>query len=159
MSWDISIISTFKEIFAEINWLRAPVGIILFGADSEFKEQVRKKFSSNVVGLTEIGYATVSASEGDSTNAPYILRAWNNLITLPGDYSADHTRRHEAVEYLSKAGAKVLIGVYVKHKPICEDTTTHPVKAISKFNKQVNALLKNPPTVDGLNHLIVISES
>ena len=159
MSWDISIISTFKEIFAEINWLRAPVGIILFGADSEFKEQVRKKFSGNVVGLTEIGYTAVSASEGDSANTPYILRAWNNLITLSGDYSADHTRRHEAVEYLRTAGAKVLIGVYVKHKPICEDTTTHPVEAISKFNKQVNALLKNPPTVDGLNHLIVISES
>lgn len=148
MCWDISIISTFKEVFAEINKIAEPVGIILFGADSEFKKQVCSKFSSNIKGIAEIEYTEPGLVA--SANHLIPLEGWNILVNLSGDQSIDHAKRHEAVTELKKVGVKILIGVYVKQRLAPPQTR--------RFNQQVANLLERPPTADGLNHLIIISE-
>ena len=99
MCWDISIISTFKEIFAEINSIREPVGIILFGADSKFKQEVLKRFSENL-------YSFAETASPELLNGLYLIMGKNILTTLSGDYSANHSKRHGAVEALKRIGAK-----------------------------------------------------
>ena len=151
MGWDISIISTFKEIFAEINSIKEPVGIILFGADSEFKRGVLKKFSKNLSGFAEVALPEL-------WNGLYLVSDKGVLATLSGDRSANHCDRHRTVEALKKIGAKKIIGIYVKQKPIklnLQPTPDH----VARFNWQVDMLLKDPPTAKGLNTLITVSEN
>lgn len=148
--WDISIISTFKEIFAEINSIREPVGIILFGADSKFKQEVLKKFSENL-------YSFAEDASPEFLNGLYLVIGRNILTTLSGDYSADHDKRHRTVEALKRIGAKKIIGIYVKQKPIKLNLQPIP-DYVARFNWQVDMLTKNPPTVDGLNSLVIVSE-
>ena len=150
MGWDISIISTFKEIFAEINSIKEPVGIILFGADSEFKREVLKKFSKNLSSFAE-------TTSPELLNGLYLVAGKSVLTTLSGDCSANHCDRHRTVEALKKIGAKKIIGIYVKQKPIKLNLQPMP-EHVAKFNRQVKMLLKNPPTAKGLNALIIVSE-
>lgn len=150
MGWDISIISTFKEIFAEINSIKEPVGIILFGADSEFKREVLKKFSKNLSSFAE-------ATSPELLNGLYLVAGKSVLTTLSGDCSANHCDRHRAVETLKKIGAKKIIGIYVKQKLIKLNPQPMP-EHVARFNWQVEMLLKNPPTAKGLNALIIVSE-
>ncbi len=150
MCWDISIISTFKEIFAEINSIREPVGIILFGADSKFKQEVLKRFSENL-------YSFAETASPELLNGLYLIMGKNILTTLSGDYSANHDKRHGAVEALKRIGAKKIIGIYVKQKPINLSLQPMP-DYVARFNWQVDMLTKNPPTVDGLNSLVIVSE-
>lgn len=156
MCWDISIVSTFKEIIAEINSIKEPVGIILFGADSEFKRQVLKKFADNLSKFTEIGYAGPDSIKLE--NGLYCVIGKNVLTSLSGDYSANHAERHKAVETIKRIGTKKVIGVYVKQKLIELNLQPMP-DYVKRFNWQVDALAKNPPTIDGLNNLIIVSES
>ena len=157
MAWDVSIISTFKEVIAGINWLDAPAGILLFGADSDFKDQVHEKFLNNIIGIVEIDVSDLP--QADSIGTASAPNGWNTLVVLTGDDSTDHAKRHHTVEALKRMGAKALIGVYVKQKPIYRESVIRPSGKCRKFNNQVVALLRTPPTLDGLNQLITISEN
>lgn len=157
MAWDVSIISTFKEVIAGINWLDAPAGILLFGADSDFKDQVHEKFLNNIIGIVEIDVSDLP--QADSIGTASAPNGWNTLVVLAGNDSINHAIRHNTVEALRRMGAKVLIGVYVKQKPIYRESVIRPSGKSREYNSQVVALLRNPPTLDGFNQLITVSEN
>ena len=104
MAWDVSIISTFKEVIAGINWLDVPAGILLFGADSDFKDQVHEKFLNNIIGIVEIDVSDLP--QADSIGTASAPNGWNTLVVLTGDDSTDHAKRHHTVEALKRMGAK-----------------------------------------------------
>lgn len=155
MGWDISIISTFKEVFAEINSIKEPVGIIIFGADSDFKDQVCAKFEAHVRGL-RINYSDSDSIQSAICQAP--TGEYNLTVELSGEDSANHWKRHEVVKMLKSAGFKVVIGLYVKQEQIQPWSAALP-EEIKKFNRQAAKLLGKPPTIYGLTNLIVVSES
>ena len=80
MAWDVSIISTFKEVIAGINWLDAPAGILLFGADSDFKNQVHEKFLNNIIGIVEIAVSNLPRADSMGTASAPNASALNTSV-------------------------------------------------------------------------------
>lgn len=150
--WEINRVSTPERIFDKINnEMAQPVGIILFGADCELKDDVLMECQRRVLNLAP-GYGdVVSASIFCQLDA-----GRNIMIVMDGNMSGDHKQRHRIVTALRDHGAKTIVGIFAKYQPIWlgdkrtaeEDST----------NEQAWALINRPPTADGLDYLLVVSE-
>lgn len=153
--WEINRVSTSERIFDKINnEMAQPVGIVIFGADCGLKDEVYMQCVERICNLAT-GY-------GGNGNMP--LRAAgrafserkNVLTAMFGGASGDHQQRHQVVTALRDLGAQSVVGIYVKYEPIWlgdGKTTDDDIT-----NQQAWALLNRPPTSDGLDYLLVVSE-
>ena len=153
--WEIRRVSTPERIFNKIKEEMAqPVGIVLFGADCEFKNEVIEAF------LARFGRGLVWDYYRSTTTARIeaVFRIGESfIIMLDSNESADHNVRHRLVQNLRNLGAKTAVGIYVK-------ATKEPIRPLMsslekvEFNKQITAIEQSNPTADGLDYFIVVEE-
>lgn len=156
--WEISRVSTPERILEKIKKeLAQPVGIILFGADCDFKKEVVKTFT------TEFG-DDLACDTYAGTTMRHIQQSFgasrNYMIDLDSTDSASHDIRHQCVLNLRNLGARSVVGIYIKAREISEITVPPLSNAVkqSKFNNQIHAIEDSKPTSEGLDYLITVEE-
>lgn len=150
MSWEIRKASTPENVYTKIEKEGSlPVGIVLFGADCGRKKDIVRDFSARIKNLPCCRSANGSEM--------LFRNGFNCLVEMSGNDSGDHNRRHWEVTTLRNAGAKTVIGIYVKMRPIVRYAESAN-RMLPKLNEQIARLSKEPPTAEGLDYLIVIDE-
>lgn len=156
--WEISKVSTPGRIFDKITKeLPQPVGIILFGADCDLKDEIYVEITKRVPGIS-IGFG----GKAENLTLPCAKQPFSKgrsvLAVLDGDASGQHKLRHQAVTELKGAGAASVVGIYARHK------LPEPLPArgrlkgkTAKQTAQIKALLNDPPTPDGLDYLLTVN--
>lgn len=146
IKWEIDRVSTPDRIFQKINAeMVHPIGILIFGADCDFKNQVTDEFTANI-DHNVLGFSY----ETSVSKCEFLLKSEMNLImVLDSDDSCCHLVRHSLAKSLQDRGAKAVIGVFADpcgslHEPRAEAAR--------------QTLTETPPTADGLNYLIVVKE-
>ena len=142
--WEIKRVSTSERILDKIKTEMAqPVGIMICGADCEFKNEVVNEIECGLPGLVSYDN-TISAL----TLAGAVQDCSMVAVILTTDESALHILRHGTVKVMRNAGAKSVVGIYVKSNCIMNQSLREQVEAIERTN----------PTADGLDYLVVITE-
>lgn len=153
--WEINRVSTRERIFSKIKTeMPQPVGIMIFGADGELKEQVVRSFTNALQG-----FATFHSGAPDTATLVAMFEAHRPaVVTLNADESSSHSLRHELVKVMQNAGAASVVGVYAKARP-------HQIRPLAsskesvQLNKQIAAIERSQPSADGLDYLVVVNES
>lgn len=155
--WEINRVSTPERIFEKVKTEMAqPVGIILFGADCDYKNEVLDTMVEEMRGFARY--------YSNAPDTPTLVRAIQKypavVTTLSFDESSSHELRHELVKLMRNAGAATIVGVYAK---AAETPTPFGKLSISlapqvKINKQIAAIQESNPTADGLDYFIVVEE-
>jgi len=147
-NWVIQKVSDPERIFKEINdEMEHPVGVLVFGANSDKKMQV----VSNLSHCLKKSFKINNASEEDLKKAGDMFDFTPNgtlIAVLSGVSSTRHEKRHKMVQIMKEIGMKTVVGVYVEIDPDIE----YPIEV----NTVAELLNKNPPTADGLKCLISI---
>ncbi len=153
---EIREVSTLSTSSKRIKEMAQPVGIVLFGADCGFKSEV---LDVMVDGLR--GFARYYTKAPDTAT---LVRAIKNhlavVVMLNSDESSTHGLRHELVKVMRNAGAKTVVGIYVKakKKPIPFGKAMISVARDKQVNHQIDAIEQSNPTADGLDYFIVVEE-
>ncbi len=136
-TWIYSKVSTPERCLQKISdELPRPIGIMIFGADRELKDKIEKLCIKRVPYL--IG------GEADQQDCGIVIRGEkrqlpsdrNMVVILDETSSCDHSLRHQIVTNLRKIGAESVVGIYAKSS---------------------NSELTTPPTADGLEALITVT--
>lgn len=154
--WEIRRVSTPERIFNKIREKMAqPVGIVLFGADCDLKDEVYMECVEQIPNLTtDYGGKTISIALRGLKQP--LAEGRNVLLVLDGDSSGQHEARHQTVAVLQNLGAKTIVGIYVKFYPIW--LGDRKISDEEPTNEQAWRLLNHPPTADGLDYFIVVEE-
>lgn len=150
-----SRVCTLEEILKMIREdLPQSVGIVLFGADGDFKKEVYAKCIEGIPNL-------VTNNEDGSLSLRIVSRAvgarQSILEVMEGYASANHNMRHQTVLTLRNLGIKTVVGIYAK----VEKEPIRPLmSSLEKveFDKRVAAIEQSNPTADGLDYFIVVEE-
>lgn len=154
--WEIRRISTSERIFDKIKEEMAqPVGIVLFGADCDFKNRVYAECVEQIPNLAT-GYGGKTGNIALRGAKQPLAKGRSVLVVLDGDSSGRHETRHQTVIALRNLGAKTVVGIYAKlcaiwlgDRGLSDEEST---------NQQAWELLNHPPTADGLDYFIVVEE-
>lgn len=152
--WEIRKISTPERIFNKIKEEMAqPVGIVIFGADCDLKNEVldttMKEFQ---------GFARYYTKAPDAANLARSIKKYPAIVvTLTSDESGIHSLRHELVKVMRNVGAETVVGIYAK----CKKPAPLPGRGFLKSKtadlaRQIVAIEQSNPTADGLDYFIVI---
>ena len=154
MKWEINRVSTPERIFEKIKTeLAQPVGVVLFGADCDFKNEVKNMMKSELRGLIRC-YA-------NAPNTAALVKAFKKhsavAVVLNTEESSSHELRHELVKVMQNAGAVSVVGIYAKAEKYSPKALVRIPGAAAK-NRQIAEIEQSNPTVDGLDYLIVVHE-
>lgn len=151
--WKVKTVSTPEQIFDKIREEMAqPVGVVLFGADCEFKSKTVGGVAKGLVNsaLFRLG--------GDDLPSRYSKMRIPQRCTHPyffvlySSASSSHDVRHEWFQAIRSMGAKTVVGIYVKAKkksiPFGKAIIT--VVRNMRFNRQIDAIEQSNPTAGGL---------
>ncbi len=153
--WEINRVSTPERILDKIKTEMAqPVGIVIIGADSDFKNEIVEQMMSKLQGFT-----CCFTKTPDTVAIIKALRHRAMAVVLDSVESGMHDLRHELVKVMRNAGAKTVVGFYVKAQmpqplPGRGFMSRPDLKLLRKTIQQLEA---NPPTADGLDYFITIS--
>lgn len=165
--WRLCQVSTTEQVFERINQEAAqPVGAILFGVDSDFKDRVYRRFTDEVAKPClwgSYGYPNALKDWSEDTIYYHDLSTPDNkesriLLILAGNASADHAKRHLAVKTLRDSGMKTVIGVYVRSERPKFWEYLSDCKMSAQRANQFKKLTQNPPTAEGLDYLLEVNE-
>ncbi len=134
--WEIRKVSTSGQIFDKIKEEMAqPVGIVLFGADCDLKNEVMDEMMGTLQGFAR--YYTKAPDTDTLVRAIKIHSAV--IVMLSADESATQRLRHELVKAMRNAGAKTVVGFYAKaNKVPIRPLMSTPEKV--ECNKQITAI-------------------
>ena len=154
--WEIKRVSTPERIFDKIKTEMAqPVGIVLFGADCDLKNEVWNTMMSELQG-----FARYYTNAPDTATLVKALKNYSAVaVALNGEESSSHELRHELVKVMQNAGAESVVGIFAK----CEMPKPLPARGYFKkktatLARQVTSLAECPPTPDGLTYLLVVNK-
>lgn len=152
--WEIRKVSTPEQIFDKIKEeMTQPVGIILFGADCDFKNEVLDTIVDGLRGFARYYTKTPDAA----TLARNIKNHPAVVVMLNANESSTHGLRHELVKAMRNAGAEAVVGIYAKvGKVPIRPLMSNPEKV--EYNKQITAIEQSNPNADGLDYFITIEE-
>lgn len=153
--WEIRRVSTSERIFNKIKeGVAQPVGIVLFGVDSVFKNEVLDAMVESCEGLQ-----TTILSKVPSTDT--LVWAFSShsavVVMLNSDESSTYDLRHELVKVMRNTGAETVVGIYAKVKPYSPKALIRLSHA-NAVNKQIAMIERSNPTADGLDYFIVVEE-
>jgi len=152
--WEINRVSTPERIFDKIKTEMAqPVGIVFFGADCDFKNEVLDAMVEELRGFD--CYYTEAPDTAALMKAIQVHSAV--AVTLNSEESSMHSLRQELVKAMRNAGAKTVVGVYAKSEKIPIRSLTSSLED-AKFNRQVAAIKRSNPTADGLDYFVVVGK-
>lgn len=114
IKWENSRVSTPERIFYDIqNKMAQPVGVMLFGSDCRFKNEVYNECSVQLPGI-----ATNTEEDLRSTNMVSLRQPLSEgrsvLAVLDSEASISRECRHQVVVGLREMGAKSVVGIYAK---------------------------------------------
>lgn len=154
--WEIREVCTPEQTFEKINTKMAqPVGIVLFGADCDFKNEVVDELLDN--------FTSVNCWFNQPPDTSTLAKAFSDfktvMVIMEAERSAMHPFRHELVKLMRNLGAKTVVGIYAKCK------MQLPLFLQGCFNRetvslatQIKAIEQSNPTADGLDYFIVVEE-
>ncbi|MBR5389278.1 hypothetical protein IK146_01830 [Candidatus Saccharibacteria bacterium] len=153
LDWECTLESkwegSFRRALGKINKLPSPIGIVVFGADCAFKNKVIDMIPNEVIDLTR----------NPGSDWKMRIRCGDSiLICMNGDDSASHVCRHNQVQELADAKCTNVVGIYVKTDPAWAGKDGMTRERALKYSTQSTNLKNNPPTPDGLDYLITVSE-
>ena len=153
LDWECTLESkwegSFRRALGRINKLPSPIGIVVFGADCAFKDRVIGMIPDEVIDLTR----------NPGSDWKKRIRCGDSiLICMNGDNSASHECRHNQIQELIDAKCTNVIGIYVKTEPAWSGNDKIAKEDALQYSQQSRALNNNPPTPDGLDYLITVSE-
>lgn len=155
--WEIRRVSTSERIFNKIKEEMAqPVGIVLFGVDYDFKNEVLDAMVEELRG-----FARYYTKAPDTVT---LVRAIKDhlavVVMLDSDESSAHGLRHELVKVMRNAGVETVVGIYAKVKKIPIPVGKAMISAArdKQINKQITAIEQSNPTADGLDYFVVVEE-
>lgn len=153
--WEINRVSTPERIFEKIKEEMArPVGIILFGADCNFKNEAVKDLQIGLSDAAKTFYGAPSTHE----MVELVHSSAVSLFVLNSMESTDRELRHECIKVMRRTGVKTVVGVYVKVKKpwplLGRNFIGRPDLQLLKTT--VRKLLQNPPTADEVDYLIIV---
>lgn len=152
--WEIRRVSTSERIFNKIKEeIAQPVGIVLFGADCDFKNEVLDTMVEELRGFAR--YYTKAPDTATLVRA--IKDHLAVVVVLNSDESSTHELRHELVKVMRNAGAETVVGIYAK---VSKEPIRPLLSSLEKVesNKQITAIEQSNPTADGLDYFIVVEE-
>lgn len=156
--WEINRVSTPERIFEKINnEMAQPVGIVLFGADCELKDDVFEECREQIHNLATPGRDGSSHSVVFEMTERGFFGGRNVLLVMSGESSGDHERRHQMITGLKSKGMKSMVGIYAKASRVPIRPLMFRLEKV-EFNKQIATIEQNSPTTDGLDYLLVVSE-
>ena len=121
-----------------------PVGVLAIGAD----DKARNKFVYSTLE-SSLGMACVTSVSCSAERLKDAMRESQTIcINLTTEDSSNHSKRHEAVSMLKKAGIKNVFGVYIR-----VTNSDFPETQLA-----IDLLEADPPTADGLNGLVILTE-
>ena len=142
----------FKKALREMNELKAPIGIAVFGADCDFKQRIIEVIHREIVD------STIPINDNDWDGGMNDV-GFSQLIYLNGDDSGLHERRHKLVERLrNTTWCTHVVGIYIKTEPLHAADNNAITEEDALFNQQSQQLIDAPPTPDGLDYFITVSE-
>ncbi len=146
--WQINRVSTSERIFDKINTeVDRPFGIIVYGADCDYKFKTVDKFLNN---LTDVVFTNYRSMMEDFSQVEKLLGDFRSMVVvMNSEDSKVHHLRHECVQKLTEAGAKAVVGVLVKPKGSLQ-------KEKDEATRQ--HLEQYPPSADGLRYQIIVDE-
>lgn len=154
--WEIRKVSTPEHIFDKIKEeVARPVGIIVFGVDCDFKNEVVDAMVEELRGFAHYH----SKYPGIDT----LIWEFNDraavVVVLNSESSMTHRLRHELVQTMRNAGAKTIIGIYAKATaPQPLPSRGYLKSQLARRKNTAEVLAKDPPTADGLDYFIVVEE-
>ncbi len=132
--------------------LPQPVGIVVFGADCDLKDEVYMECVERIPN-----FATGYGGKGDSMPlraAMQPLSEGRSVITMMhGDSSGVPRERNEVVAALRRLGAKSVVGIYTK-----TEARTDNCENVADFHTlctQCQRLANHPPTTEGLDLFLI----
>jgi len=137
------------------NKMAQPVGIVLFGADCELKDEVYRNCVEQVRDLA-VGYGGKGSKTLGSAEQAF-LEGKNVLTVMRGEPSGDRRLRQRIVMMLRDLGAESVVGIYARAPLKSIRTLLPPIEDV-EANKQITRLMQNPPTAGGLGCPLVICE-
>lgn len=156
--WEINRVSTSERIFDKINTEMAwPVGIVLFGADCDLKDEVYMNCVEQIPNLAT-GYGGRGNMSLRAAKQP-LSEGRSVLTVMHGDASVDFGSRFQTVTALKEMGAKTVVGIYAKCKMPEEPPSVTSMEIDSPlFIRQVRALLEDPPAAGEFDYLVILPE-
>lgn len=158
LTWEVRRVSTPERIFDKIKTeMPQPVGIVLFGADGDFKNKVLDTMVEALRGFAD--YYTAETPPCTDT----LIRAFDRhsavAVMLNSEASSMHDLRHELVKVMRNVGAKTVVGIYAKSDlPKLSFGRSAATVIDSPFRKQVRSLIDDPPTAEDFDYFIVVEE-
>ena len=149
MTWEIRRLDQDENILKEINIIARPVGILLFGADGELKNEVRDKILDKI---SHIGEVYEFGESKDLSQLQKSLKARDNVLVIMDNHtSRRHMHREAAAKELRIFGARIVVGVCVRY-------TSGSLRDGDRIETDIQ-LQFHPSTIyDGLDYLIVVGE-
>lgn len=157
MQWKETRVSTPEQIFGEIKTKVAqPVGIILFGADCDFKRAVLHIMLEKLQGRV---YCFADVPDDDALMSA--LQEYPVVVAmLDSDKSGKGEARRALIEKMYRFGARTVVGVYAKiNAP--QPLPGHGFigrPELKRLSDEALALKADPPTNDEgvLNRMITV---
>ena len=146
-TWEFRKVCTSSpDIMDRLAKLQEPVGVVIFGP--QCGEMVNIAFMiRDALANTRIG-PNFESLETD------LRLGFNVIVIMDGESSCSHKCRHEMFTKLKAAGARTLVGVYVKWATTVHEGSTEQRE---QFARQVKKLRRNPPTADGIDYLLIVT--
>lgn len=96
-----------------------PFGVIIYGSDCDYKLEIADKFQEGLLDTIFTNYRSM-------LEKPDVIEQWlgdwrSLVVVMNGVDSVDSSLRRDCAQRLLDAGAKTLIGVYVKPKNLVND--------------------------------------
>ena len=134
------------DVTSGLENLPRPVGIVIFGPGSY------KKFVFAVKIKDAIENCTINPHELIINT---LFETGRSVIKImDSESSCSHKCRHEVFTGLKTAGAKTLVGVYVKYP---DNMDGYRAEKREQLERQFRRLRHNPPTPEGIDYLITIT--
>ncbi len=132
--------------------LPQPVGIVLFGADCEFKSKVVAIMVRELGAFNSHYYFSCP----DCASLSDVLRKYPaEVVIMDSDESGMHDLRHELVKTMRNAGAKTVVGIYAKVDKVPVRPLMSSLEKV-EFNKQITAIKQSNPNAEGLDYYIEV---
>lgn len=114
------LVSMSDELIVEIRTKAdRPFGVVIYGSDCDYKLEIADKFQKGLLDTIFTNYRSM-------LEKPDVIEQWlgdwrSLVVVMNGVDSVDSSLRRDCAQRLLDAGAKTLIGVYVKPKNLVND--------------------------------------
>lgn len=151
--WEMKEVSTPEQIFDKVKTeMERPVGIVIFGADDSFSNEVL----SDVMGILQ-GNARYYAKKVDASALTQAFKIHSTVVALlDPKISSNKSKRREFVQLMQTSGARTLIGIHAKVRKMPMMHLEYGAEA-AEMNHRISTIKRSDPASDGYDYFIRVS--